>query len=185
MFVSCMTATAEWQPLWPGEAPGGAKPVVIQESEGEGGRLTDIAVPQYEVYLPEASRRSGAAVVILPGGGYTILAASHEGRDYADLAQRTRNRRGRGEIPRERQGRGRLPVSRAAAGRAPGDPGDPLPGEGMGRGSGEGRRHGILGRRPSGIDVRDPVGREISEEKARTRSIRKNAGRISRSWSIR
>jgi acetyl esterase/lipase len=78
-----MMATAEWQPLWPGGAPGGAKPVAIQESEGEGGRLSDIAVPQYEVYLPEPSRRSGAAVVILPGGGYTILAASHEGRDYA------------------------------------------------------------------------------------------------------
>jgi acetyl esterase/lipase len=83
LSASCMMASAEWQPLWPGEAPGGAKPVVIQESEGEGGRLADIAVPQYEVYLPEASRRSGAAVVILPGGGYTILAASHEGRDYA------------------------------------------------------------------------------------------------------
>ena len=83
MTASCMMATAEWQPLWPGEAPGGTKPVVLKESEGEGGRLTDIEVPQYEVYLPPAERRSGAAVVILPGGGYTILAASHEGRDYA------------------------------------------------------------------------------------------------------
>lgn len=83
MTASCMMATAEWQPLWPGDAPGGTKPVVLKESEGEGGRLTDIEVPQYEVYLPPAERRSGAAVVILPGGGYTILAASHEGRDYA------------------------------------------------------------------------------------------------------
>ena len=77
-------ASAEWLPLWPGEAPGGAKPAVVTESEKEGGRLTDIPTPQYEVYLPEASRRTGAAVVILPGGGYTILAASHEGRDYAN-----------------------------------------------------------------------------------------------------
>lgn len=78
-----MSATAEWKPLWPGEAPGGAKPVVIKDSEREGGRLTDIAAPQFEVHLPEASRRTGAAVVILPGGGYTILAAGHEGSDYA------------------------------------------------------------------------------------------------------
>lgn len=76
-------AVAEWQPLWPGEPPGGAKPPVVTESEREGGRLTDTAVPQYEVHLPEASRRTGTAVVIFPGGGYTILAMGHEGRDYA------------------------------------------------------------------------------------------------------
>jgi acetyl esterase/lipase len=83
MFTSIHMSSAEWLPLWPGEAPGGAKPVVVKESEGEGGRLTDIAVPQYEVYLPDASRRTGAAVVILPGGGYTIVSANNEGRDYA------------------------------------------------------------------------------------------------------
>lgn len=83
MFTSVHISSAEWLPLWPGEAPGGAKPVVVKESEGQGGRLTDIAVPQYEVYLPDASRRTGAAVVILPGGGYTIVSANNEGRDYA------------------------------------------------------------------------------------------------------
>lgn len=83
MIASSMIASAEWLPLWPGEAPGGAKPSVLKPSEGEGGRLTDIAVPQYELHQPEASRRSGAAVIILPGGGYTILAMSHEGKDYA------------------------------------------------------------------------------------------------------
>jgi acetyl esterase/lipase len=54
------------------------------EDTGKGGRLTDIAVPQFEVHLPEASKRNGAAVIILPGGGYTILAMDHEGRQYAD-----------------------------------------------------------------------------------------------------
>jgi acetyl esterase/lipase len=76
-------AAGEWLPLWPGEAPGGAKPATVRESEGEGGRLTDTAEPQYEVHLPDAGRRTGAAVVILPGGGYSILAMGHEGRDYA------------------------------------------------------------------------------------------------------
>jgi acetyl esterase/lipase len=78
-----LTASAEWLPLWPDGAPGGAKPAAVSESEGEGGRLTDTAVPQYEVHLPEASRRTGAAVVIFPGGGYGILAMEHEGREYA------------------------------------------------------------------------------------------------------
>jgi acetyl esterase/lipase len=83
LSASLMDSSAEWLPLWPGEAPGGAKPAVVSESENEAGHLTDTAVPQYEVYLPEAARRTGAAVVIFPGGGYSILAMGHEGRDYA------------------------------------------------------------------------------------------------------
>jgi acetyl esterase/lipase len=78
------TVSADWVPLWPGVAPGGNKPPVVSESEREGGRLTDIDTPEYQVFLPQkASKRTGAAVVILPGGGYTILAMSHEGVDYA------------------------------------------------------------------------------------------------------
>lgn len=84
MFAASIVSPAEWLPLWPGEAPGGAKPNVLKDSEGVGGRLTDIAVPQYEVRVPDPSNRSGAAVVILPGGGYTILAMDHEGYQYAD-----------------------------------------------------------------------------------------------------
>ncbi len=83
VFALCLNASAEWLPLWPGEAPGGARPAAVSEHEKEGGRLTDTAVPQYEVYQPDAARRTGAAVVIFPGGGYTILAMGHEGRDYA------------------------------------------------------------------------------------------------------
>ena len=82
MIASCLISSAEWIPLWPGEAPGGVKPVVLKE-KADGDHLTDITVPQYEVFLPDAKKRSGAAVVILPGGGYTILASGHEGRDYA------------------------------------------------------------------------------------------------------
>lgn len=89
MFAASAAASAEWLPLWPGEAPGGTKPVTLTESTGQGGRLTDITTPQYEVHMPESSRRTGAAVIILPGGGYTILAMIHEGVDYAKwLTQR-------------------------------------------------------------------------------------------------
>lgn len=82
-LVFAQVASAEWLPLWPGEAPGGTKPAVVRESEGEGGRLTDTALPQYEVFPAGASLRTGAAVVVLPGGGYSILAMGHEGREYA------------------------------------------------------------------------------------------------------
>ncbi|MEI7880531.1 MAG: alpha/beta hydrolase [bacterium] len=55
--------------LWPHGAPGAL---------GEG----DVDRPSLEVYLPEAGKACGAAMVICPGGGYGGLAA-HEGRDYA------------------------------------------------------------------------------------------------------
>lgn len=83
MIVSALPSSADWLPLWPGEAPGGAKPVAVKENTNANGHLTDIEVPQYEAFLPDPAKRSGAAVVILPGGGYTILAVGHEGRDYA------------------------------------------------------------------------------------------------------
>ncbi len=37
----------------------------------------------FRAFLPEASKATGRAVVILPGGGYSGLAAQHEGYDWA------------------------------------------------------------------------------------------------------
>ncbi|MES2657013.1 MAG: alpha/beta hydrolase [Verrucomicrobiota bacterium] len=76
-------AYGEWTNLWPGEAPC-AKPLPAgTEKLGEGGRLSDIEIPQYEVYLPDKAKANVAAALIFPGGGYGILAATHEGSDYA------------------------------------------------------------------------------------------------------
>jgi acetyl esterase/lipase len=81
LFTS--VASAQWANLWPGETPG-AKPLPAgTEKTGEGGRLSDIEVPQYQIYLPDKAKANGAAVLIFPGGGYGGLAANHEGRDYA------------------------------------------------------------------------------------------------------
>ena len=76
-------ANAEWSNLWPNEAPGAKQPPAGTEKNGEGGRLSDIEIPQYQVYLPEKSKANGTAVVILPGGGYGGLATNHEGHDIA------------------------------------------------------------------------------------------------------
>ena len=74
---------AEWINLWPGAAPGAAQPKPGSETTNEQGHLTHIEVPQYWCYLPENRSGSSAAVLIFPGGGYGILAANHEGHDYA------------------------------------------------------------------------------------------------------
>jgi acetyl esterase/lipase len=47
-------------------------------------RISGVTVPSMSVYLPPADRATGAAVLICPGGGYTILAASHEGSELAE-----------------------------------------------------------------------------------------------------
>ena len=56
-------------PLWPEGAP-----AALGTSTNDSPTLT--------VYLPDAGKATGAAMVICPGGGYAHLAA-HEGNDYA------------------------------------------------------------------------------------------------------
>lgn len=85
LFLSASTfASAEWNNLWPAGAPGAAKPPSGTEESGEGGRLGNIEVPQYELYQANKRKANGAAVVIFPGGGYGMLAAGHEGKEYAE-----------------------------------------------------------------------------------------------------
>lgn len=76
-------AAADWKPLWPSDAPGAERPAAGVEKIGDGGRYTDIEQPQYFLYPAPEGKRTGQGVVILPGGGYTILAMNHEGHDYA------------------------------------------------------------------------------------------------------
>lgn len=82
-FGSVLSAAAEWQPLWSGQAPGAKRPAAGSETIGEGSRYSDIEVPQFQAYIAPQGKRTGQAVVILPGGGYGILAMEHEGHAYA------------------------------------------------------------------------------------------------------
>lgn len=89
LLLSTALLHADWENLWPGEAPGAKRPPAGTEIVKEGGRINKVEVPQYFLYQPESGKANGAAVVILPGGGYSILAADHEGKQYAEwLTQR-------------------------------------------------------------------------------------------------
>jgi acetyl esterase/lipase len=46
-------------------------------------RIGNISVPALTVFLPEKEKANGTAVLICPGGGYSIVAISHEGYDVA------------------------------------------------------------------------------------------------------
>src|SRR6187402_1017704 len=52
--------------LWPAGAPGATG-------------ISDEDKPAVIPFVPEASKRNGAAILIVPGGGFTIRAVDHEG----------------------------------------------------------------------------------------------------------
>ncbi|HEY1062623.1 MAG TPA: alpha/beta hydrolase [Daejeonella sp.] len=73
-------------PLYPGEIPNSKASVDKEKSEmGKDGilRISNVSIPTLSIYKPDKSLDKGAAVIICPGGGYKILAASHEGADVA------------------------------------------------------------------------------------------------------
>jgi acetyl esterase/lipase len=78
-------------PIWPGAAPD-AQPVPGPETEGQSDNpiagkpltwVTDVAQPTMTVYAPEG-KNTGAAVVVLPGGGFQVLAIDLEGTEICD-----------------------------------------------------------------------------------------------------
>ncbi|HUN47337.1 MAG TPA: alpha/beta hydrolase [Stellaceae bacterium] len=79
-------------PIWPGTPPD-AKPVPGPEIEGLEGQnmvagkpwmwVTNVTQPTMTVYAPEG-KSTGAAVVVLPGGGFEVLAIDLEGTEACD-----------------------------------------------------------------------------------------------------
>jgi acetyl esterase/lipase len=94
LSASCWTATAraadkpETINLWPNGAPG-EKGDIGEEKEEPAKpdkiiRLTNVTKPTLTIYRPPAVKDTGAAVVICPGGGYSILAMNLEGTEVAE-----------------------------------------------------------------------------------------------------
>lgn len=81
--ASALGANAEWVNLWPGEAPGAERPPEGTETGTGGWRFAHTEVPQY--YLFKAEKPNGTGVVVLPGGGYSGLAADHEGKQVGEF----------------------------------------------------------------------------------------------------
>src|SRR5882724_8554259 len=72
--------------LYPDGIPN-SKPAPNAETDvvGKNGRLSIARVsnPTLTIYLPDPAKANGTAIIVCPGGGYTHLAASHEGMDVA------------------------------------------------------------------------------------------------------
>ncbi len=81
-------------PLWPDRAPGETNTVSTEHDTSKPGaglvagkpviRLGNVSQPSITIYRPKARKETGAAVVVCPGGGYSILAWDLEGTEVCD-----------------------------------------------------------------------------------------------------
>lgn len=89
LIAAATTLTARALPpeelLWPDTPPGAEVPEDAEEVTNRGGilRVGRVQQPTLRAYLPSPDTATGAAVVIFPGGGYSIVAIEHEGYDVA------------------------------------------------------------------------------------------------------
>jgi acetyl esterase/lipase len=79
--------------IWPNGAPGEGAPLVERDTTTDKSpliagrrvaRLTDVGNPTITVYLPPKEKNTGAAVLVFPGGGYSILAYDLEGTEVCE-----------------------------------------------------------------------------------------------------
>jgi acetyl esterase/lipase len=84
-------ARLEPVPLWPGAAPGDKGDIGEEKDQtkhdpktapgSEVIRLGNVSKPTLTVFRPAADKATGAAVIVCPGGGYSILAWDLEGTE--------------------------------------------------------------------------------------------------------
>ncbi|MBC7844430.1 MAG: alpha/beta hydrolase [Gemmatimonadaceae bacterium] len=74
-------------PLHDGRAPGGEPSPTAEVFEQKAGdpvaRVMHVQTPDIRVFLPDRRKATRTAIVIFPGGGYSILAIDHEGWQVA------------------------------------------------------------------------------------------------------
>jgi endo-1,4-beta-xylanase len=73
-------------PLWPDGAPGSegrTEPEKVRVTDSGEHVVSGVHHPSLTVYLPDAASATGAAIVVMPGGGHRELWVDHEGHAVA------------------------------------------------------------------------------------------------------
>ena len=75
--------------LWPGQAPGETKDLGPEiatppKDAKDVKRVSNVSEPTIAIYLPPKDKATGAAVIVAPGGAYSILAIEHEGTQVCE-----------------------------------------------------------------------------------------------------
>jgi acetyl esterase/lipase len=95
LLFLCLTASAtEPMSLWPAAAPGEKGDIGEEHDTSKPGdnlvagrtvvRLGNVSTPTLTLYKPPQDKDTGAAVIVCPGGGYSILAMDLEGTEVCD-----------------------------------------------------------------------------------------------------
>ena len=88
LLLSCTTMEPQIVKLYETTIPNSKVDISVNEKSEVGAdgilRISNVIEPTLTVFQPENGRGNGTAVVICPGGGYSILAAGHEGTDVAN-----------------------------------------------------------------------------------------------------
>src|SRR4051794_5158376 len=72
--------------LWPGKAPGSENWTIPESITDRGGNrtATNVSEPTLTVFLPEAGKANGAAIIVAPGGALQALSVDSEGTKVAE-----------------------------------------------------------------------------------------------------
>ncbi|PTY03755.1 xylanase [Opitutaceae bacterium EW11] len=96
MSASAIALAAEpkAEALWPGKAPGETAPLPPEADMTTPSdrlvagrhvtRLGNVSMPTLTIYSPEPAKNTGTAVLVFPGGGYSILALDLEGTEVCE-----------------------------------------------------------------------------------------------------
>jgi acetyl esterase/lipase len=81
LFIFPLRSTAqEIIDLYPGVVPNSRNADIKETgSDSRSGLIRGVTKPTLEIYLPEKEKSTGAAVVICPGGGYSVIVFQGEG----------------------------------------------------------------------------------------------------------
>lgn len=82
LAIASATNAQEIMPLYPAAVPN-SKASDVQESGAASGVLKGITKPTLEYFKPGPGKASGAAVIIIPGGGYGVVVYQGEGVNIA------------------------------------------------------------------------------------------------------
>lgn len=87
VLAAPFAAAGEVIPLWTGTAPGSEGKTAAEVHKDA--NVTQVHRPSITVFLPAKDKATGAAVLVIPGGGHRVLCTGHEGVNVATwLAER-------------------------------------------------------------------------------------------------
>jgi acetyl esterase/lipase len=83
LFFSTSSQAQQIIKLYPGNIPNSKESNIKETFDNKLGMYRDVINPTLEVFLPEKEKSIGAAVVICPGGGYSVVVYQAEGINTA------------------------------------------------------------------------------------------------------